>query len=84
MPPSDRPDRRRGSPDRPASLPPAGLCALCRNAEILASERSTFLRCALAATDPRFPRYPALPVLECDGFAPRAGAVGQPLPLDRA
>jgi hypothetical protein len=29
-----------------------------------------FLRCALAATDPRFERYPRLPVRACEGHAP--------------
>lgn len=29
---------------------------------------STFFRCGRADTDPRFPRYPALPVLECPGY----------------
>lgn len=46
-----------------------GLCATCRHAELLASRRSVFLRCGLAATDPRFPRYPPLPVLRCAGHA---------------
>lgn len=31
---------------------------------------SVFYRCALADTDPRFPKYPRLPVLRCDGFKP--------------
>jgi hypothetical protein len=29
---------------------------------------STFYRCALAETDPRFVRYPPLPVLVCPGY----------------
>lgn len=49
-------------------LPRAGLCATCRHAEILRSKRSSFLRCALADRDARFPRYPGLPVLSCSGF----------------
>ena len=28
--------------------------------------------CALAATDPRFRKYPPLPVLQCAGFERRA------------
>ncbi|HVT61654.1 MAG TPA: hypothetical protein VHR45_25055 [Thermoanaerobaculia bacterium] len=48
----------------------AGLCAACVHLRLLASPRSVFVRCALAATDPRFPRYPALPVLACDGYRP--------------
>ena len=31
---------------------------------------STFYRCALADTDPRFTKYPRLPVLQCDGYKP--------------
>lgn len=48
----------------------AGLCRNCRHARLLASARSTFLRCDLSDSDPRFLRYPALPVLECPGWAP--------------
>lgn len=47
-----------------------GLCAACAHLRLLASARSVFVRCGLAATDPAFPRYPALPVLRCDGFRP--------------
>lgn len=46
-----------------------GLCGRCRHHELLASPRSVFLRCGLAAIDPAFRRYPALPVLSCRGFA---------------
>jgi hypothetical protein len=47
-----------------------GLCATCLHLRLLASPRSVFVRCGLAATDPRFPRYPPLPVLACDGWRP--------------
>jgi hypothetical protein len=60
-------------PDRTllARLPtPPGLCAVCRHLLLLTSPRSVFVRCALAVSDPRFPRYPALPVLACPGFTP--------------
>jgi hypothetical protein len=50
-------------------LPRAGLCNSCRYAEILRSPRSVFLRCGRAADDPRYPRYPGLPVVACDGWA---------------
>jgi hypothetical protein len=49
---------------------PAGLCAGCVHLRLLASKRSVFVRCGLAATDPRFPRYPGLPVTACSGYAP--------------
>ncbi len=49
----------------------AGLCASCRFAEIITSSRgSTFYRCLRADTDPRFRRYPVLPVLRCAGYEP--------------
>lgn len=52
-----------------AALPvPAGLCETCEHLRILASRRSVFVRCGLAETDPRFPRYPALPVAKCRGY----------------
>jgi len=48
---------------------PAGLCETCRSAAIVQSDRgSTFYRCELSKTDPRFPKYPPLPVLRCDGY----------------
>ena len=48
--------------------PRVGLCAQCRHADVVRSARSTFYRCRLSFTDARFPKYPALPVLECAGF----------------
>jgi hypothetical protein len=47
---------------------PPGLCATCEHLRLLASRRSVFVRCGLAATDPRFPRYPGLPVVACGGY----------------
>jgi hypothetical protein len=35
---------------------------------------SSFVLCALAAEDPRFPKYPRLPVIRCAGYERRAGA----------
>jgi hypothetical protein len=49
-----------------------GLCAACTNARTVESRRgSRFWLCALHSTDPRFPKYPGLPVLSCAGFRPR-------------
>lgn len=46
-----------------------GLCAICGNARIIANRRgSRFWLCALSRTDPRFARYPRLPVLRCIGY----------------
>jgi hypothetical protein len=47
---------------------PPGLCATCEHLRLLASRRSVFVRCGLAAVDPRFPRYPRLPVVACGGY----------------
>jgi hypothetical protein len=48
-----------------------GLCATCVHAQVVRGARSVFWMCGLAATDPRFARYPRLPVLHCDGYAQR-------------
>jgi hypothetical protein len=52
-----------------------GLCARCANARRIFSARgSTFWLCRKAADDPRFPKYPRLPVLRCPGFEDRTEA----------
>ncbi|MGB8654174.1 MAG: hypothetical protein WCD23_06610 [Candidatus Acidiferrales bacterium] len=49
----------------------AGLCADCANARRIESDRgSNFYLCQLATTDPRFAKYPQLPVLACAGYRP--------------
>jgi hypothetical protein len=54
-----------------------GLCADCRHLRLVRSPRSIFVRCALAAVDPLFPRYPRLPVVACAGHQPLgAGPAG--------
>ena len=46
-----------------------GLCAKCVHARSITSERgSIFLQCRLSFTDSRFPKYPRLPVLACNGY----------------
>jgi hypothetical protein len=53
----------------------AGLCGDCVHAVIRPTRRGTvYLRCGLAATDSRFPRYPRLPVVECVGHEPDRSA----------
>lgn len=56
---------------------PPGLCGRCVHARLVASPRSVFLRCGLADADPRFPRYPPLPVVRCAGFEPVAVLSGR-------
>jgi hypothetical protein len=52
----------------PASVPPS-LCDACRFARRVESRRgSVFLLCRRSEVDPRFPRYPRLPVIRCAGF----------------
>ena len=47
----------------------AGLCGSCVHAQVVTSSRdSVFQLCRLSFTDPRFPRYPSLPVLRCPGY----------------
>lgn len=51
-----------------------GLCASCAWARrVVSSRESTFWRCARAETDPRFPKYPRLPVLACAGYEKSEG-----------
>jgi hypothetical protein len=53
---------------RAAAARAAGLCASCRHARTQRSARgNTFWRCARAESDPRFLRYPPLPVARCGG-----------------
>jgi hypothetical protein len=47
----------------------AGLCASCAHAHTVRSARgSEFLLCRWSFTDPRFPKYPTLPVVACAGY----------------
>jgi len=49
---------------------PAGLCETCQHSRIIVSDRgSVFYLCQLSFSDPRFRKYPALPVLECPGYS---------------
>jgi hypothetical protein len=68
--PAERAERRRLLARLGAD---PGLCAACVHLRLLASPRSVFVRCGLAASDPAFPRYPALPVLRCAGFRQAPG-----------
>jgi len=47
----------------------AGLCAACRHRRIIESRKgSAFFFCRRSETDPKYPRYPRLPVSQCAGF----------------
>ena len=48
----------------------AGLCSSCANARLIESDRgSVFIMCKLSFVEPRFAKYPRLPVLACSGYA---------------
>jgi hypothetical protein len=56
----DKPEQTRSN---------SGLCASCLHSRLIESARgSVFMLCQLSATDPRFPKYPRLPVLSCKGY----------------
>lgn len=57
--------------------PPAGLCGSCLNVRIVETRKgSRFFLCQLAETDPRFTKYPRIPVLRCRGYAGAPGKEG--------
>jgi hypothetical protein len=68
-------------PARPAERPAArtarlsataGLCGSCSWQRVVVSGKgSTFSLCQRAAMDPSMSKYPHLPVLTCESFAPR-------------
>jgi hypothetical protein len=65
--------------DRQADAARAGLCATCRHSAVIVSDRgSRFYRCERAKTDPRFPRYPPLPVVSCIGYDEEACTPSSP------
>jgi hypothetical protein len=56
------------NPDERAQV---GLCLTCQFSRVIVSERgSRFYFCDRSKIDPRFPRYPPLPVLACVGYEP--------------
>ena len=49
--------------------PRVGLCAVCAHHRITGNHRgSRFYLCERSKDDPRYRRYPPLPVLACPGF----------------
>lgn len=53
-----------------APAPEPGLCQSCVHARNVRSARgSLFWLCAVHERDPRFAKYPPLPVRQCDGYA---------------
>ncbi|HUF75834.1 MAG TPA: hypothetical protein VMM35_06130 [Longimicrobiales bacterium] len=57
-----------------------GLCASCSHHRLVVSGKgSRFHFCERSKTDPRYPKYPPLPVLRCAGWEP---AAPEPLAAD--
>jgi hypothetical protein len=57
------------------TLQRVGLCADCRHAKAIRSDRgSEYYLCRLALTDPSFAKYPRLPVTACRGHETAGGA----------
>jgi hypothetical protein len=53
-----------------------GLCQDCIHARRIESDRgSVFFLCQLALTDPRFQKYPRLPVLSCPGYEQKTAPI---------
>jgi hypothetical protein len=58
-----------------------GLCAACNHARVVQNRRgSRFWLCSLSRQDPRYPRYPNLPVLRCAGFERGVPGTHTPVP----
>ena len=53
-------------------VPGAGLCNSCTWQRVVVSGRgSAFSMCRRSVEDPRFRKYPPLPVVACSGYVPR-------------
>ena len=60
-----------------------GLCSDCLHARVIENRRgSRFWLCARSRFDPRFRRYPPLPVIACAGFEARAADVTIPFVME--
>jgi hypothetical protein len=56
--------------------PEAGLCNACVHQRVVGTTRgSVFSLCEKSKEDPRFPKYPRIPVVECDGFTRASASV---------
>jgi len=52
--------------------PPAGLCDACAHQQSVRTGRgSEFSLCRRSKTEPEYPKYPRVPVLECRGYEER-------------
>jgi len=54
---------------RPGGNPEFGLCTACRFArEVRSAKDRIYILCEQSLTDPRFAKYPAIPVEHCEGY----------------
>ncbi|WP_322795422.1 hypothetical protein [Tepidiforma sp.] len=52
-----------------------GLCATCAfGRQVVSGKGSVFWLCERSREDPRFRKYPALPVVRCPGYAVGGGS----------
>ena len=64
---------REGPGPAGGGRPPAGLCDSCRHQKLIRTGRgSEFSMCLLSREDPRFAKYPRVPVLACSGYSGRS------------
>jgi hypothetical protein len=71
MPDESNKPKPKGTNER-IDLNAGGLCETCVHVRSVDSAKgSTFLLCTLSVTDPRFPKYPRLPILSCNGYSAR-------------
>ncbi|MBI5092804.1 MAG: hypothetical protein HZB26_10225 [Candidatus Hydrogenedentes bacterium] len=54
----------------PDALDPVGLCARCAHARQIHHPHggAAYWRCGVSDADPKYPKYPRLPVVTCAGF----------------
>jgi hypothetical protein len=56
------------SPNSPES-DRAGLCFSCQHMRLVRTDRgSVFYQCQRSLADPKYPKYPSLPVRQCPGY----------------
>ena len=59
------------TPDDTRASDAVGQCRDCLHHRVTGNRKgSRFYLCGLAKADPRYPKYPQLPVIECEGYEP--------------
>ena len=50
-----------------------GLCTQCQHVQVVKNVRgSVFFLCEKSKTDVRYEKYPAMPLIECEGYEKRS------------